>query len=142
MSEFAQFRTDAFSTEEALLGLLVGAAAVDGEIDHEEMREITALANRTKTLGPVTPDDFHRMKERVFALLKEGGVGELFASAAAAVPAELREPFFATACDILFADGQVTAEETKYMEILCRALQIDPGRAQSMVQVLAVKNRA
>lgn len=142
MSEFDQFRTDAFSKEEALLGLIVGAAAVDGEIDPLELREIMAVANRTYTLGPVTPDAFHRMKERVFAILKSDGIASLFAQSALAIPADMREPFFATACDVLYADGQITEAETKYMDIMCKVLEIDPARAQAMVSVLAVKNRA
>jgi tellurite resistance protein len=142
MAEFDQFRTDSFSKEEALLGLIVGAAAVDGEIDALEMREIMAVANRTYTLGPVSPDDFHRMKERVFGVLKAEGIAGLFARSALAIPEDMHEPFFATACDVLYADGQITAEETKYMEIMCKVLSVDPARAQAMVAVLAVKNRA
>jgi tellurite resistance protein len=142
MADFQQFRTDAFSTEEALLGLIVGAAAVDGEIHHEEMREIMAVANRTYTLGPVTPDAFHLMKERVFAVLKAEGIAGLFAQSAIAIPQEKREPFFTVACDVLFADGQVTSEETKFMEIMTKVLSIDPARAQSIVAVMAIKNQA
>jgi prepilin-type processing-associated H-X9-DG protein len=142
MSEFQQFRTDSFSVEEGVLGLLVGAAAVDGDIHAEEMREISALANRTKTLGPVTPDDFHRMKERVFAILRDRGIVELFKASALAIPAELREPAFAAACDILFADGHVTEAETKYKELMCAVLEVDMNRAQTIVSVMAIKNRA
>lgn len=78
----------------------------------------------------------------MFGILKSKGIAALFAQTALAIPDNLKEPFFATARDVLYADGQITGEENTYKEIMCKAASIDTARAQARVAVLAAKNRA
>jgi tellurite resistance protein len=129
-----------FSKEEGFFGILLAAAAVDGDISAAELQEIGALASRTKTLGPVTGDAFDKLQNNVLNVLKSGGVAELFRKSAVAIPANMSESVFAHACDILFADGEIREREAQYMDVLCQALNIEVDRARAIVAVLQIKN--
>jgi tellurite resistance protein len=55
----------------------------------------------------------------------ENGLEEAFKAIKAALPAKLRETAYAIACDVAAADGEVTQEESRILEIMRHRLSID-----------------
>jgi hypothetical protein len=81
------------------------------------------------------------MIDRLVGTLKRNGPEELMRQAVGVVPPELRETCFASATDLILADGVVEQTERDLMQHLMISLQIDSNRAKTIVQVMVIKNK-
>lgn len=129
------------STEEAFAGLVIAVVGVDGSISDDEVRAANAVFNRMRLFGPIPADQFKVMIDRLVGYLNKHGADWLFSKTTSALPAELRPTAFATAVDLVFADGSVEASEQALVEKLQKALGISDDLALKVVEVIALKNQ-
>ncbi len=129
------------SPAEAFAGLVLAVVGADGHISDDEVRAANAIFNRMRLFGPITADQFSAMIDRLIGYLKKHGADWLLGKAVAALPDELRETAFATAADLIFADGSVESSEQELVEKLQKSLQIPDELALKIVEVISIKNR-
>jgi hypothetical protein len=131
----------AFGPQEGFAGVLLATAAHDGHLADEEMASMFGTLTRMKLYQQVPEARFKSMIDRLVGVLKRNGPEELLKQSVAAVPPELRETCFASATDLILADGVVEQSEKELMQQLMISLELDSNRAKTIVKVMVVKNK-
>lgn len=110
----------------ALVYTMVLVSAADGDMTDAELAEI---GENVRHLPIFHGFDRQRITATAAAcadLLSTGdGLDKAVALVRDALPARLRETAYALACDVAAADGKVTPEESRLLEILRHRLDID-----------------
>lgn len=127
--------------KDAFAAILLVAIAEDGHISNEEREGFIAVSNRMQLFKDQSISEFNRMTDKLFSLLRNQGSTFLLSKAVETLPVKLRETAFATATDLVFADGRIEEEERAILENLISSLHIDPDLALKIVEVIAIKNR-
>lgn len=126
---------------EAFAAIALAAVASDGYLSEEEAQTIPFTLSRMQLFKGYSDDMMRRLFDRLLARLQQDGVSALFSSAQDSLGAELRETAFTVATDLVLADGIVTEEEEQFLKDLEGALGVDSTLAQSVIQVMQIKNR-
>lgn len=126
---------------EAFASVALVAIAADGYLSDQEGRDMTMILSRMQLFRSFSNDVMHRMFDKLLALLKRQGPGELINLAKTCLPQDLRETAFAIATDLVLSDGTVTAQEQAFLDDLYRILEIPGDTALQIVQVMTIKNR-
>ncbi|NER82640.1 MAG: tellurite resistance TerB family protein [Leptolyngbya sp. SIO1D8] len=126
---------------EAFASVALVAIAADGYLSDQEGRDMTMLLSRMQLFSNFSNEVMHRMFDKLLAMLKRHGPGELINLAKDCLPQELRETAFAVATDLVLSDGTVTAQEQAFLDDLYRILEIPGDTALQIVQVMTIKNR-
>jgi tellurite resistance protein len=126
---------------EAFAAIALAAVASDGYLSEEEAQTIPFTLSRMKLFKGYSDDMMRRLFDRLLALLQQDGVTALFDTAQDSLDADLRETAFTVATDLVLADGVVTEEEEQFLKDLEGALGVDSALAQSVIQVMQIKNR-
>jgi tellurite resistance protein len=126
---------------EAFAAVALVAIAADGYLSDQEGRDMTMLLSRMQLFRNYSNDVMHRMFDKLLAMLKREGPGDLVNLAKACLPLDLRETAFAVATDLVLSDGTVTAQEQAFLDDLYRILEIPGDTALQIVQVMTIKNR-
>ncbi|MCI4667244.1 MAG: tellurite resistance TerB family protein [Bacteroidia bacterium] len=129
------------SREEAFVGVLLGAVAVDGHISDEEVDDFNSFVWKAKILKNIHGNAFKKIIDKLFRILKREGVGTLLDLSASSLPQEFRAGTFAMACDLLFSDGTVDIDEERYLEELKNKFILDDGLSKRIVEIIALKNK-
>lgn len=129
----------AWSKEDAFYGILYAAAAADGELSAHETQEVTALAQRTKTLRAISQADLQAIHGRVEEQFRRG-FDAAVNDACNSIPPEVAASIFAHAVDIVFADGKVVTKEADFLRGLSEKLKLDDATAQKIIDTLQIKN--
>lgn len=127
--------------QEAFAGILMATVAADGHISEDEVRSFNAIANRVQLFKAQSGDEFSAMIDKLMGLLQKHGQSFLIEKSAEALPSDLRETVFATATDLVLADGSVEEEEKKLLERLQVSLKVSDELAVKIIEVLQIKNR-
>jgi hypothetical protein len=130
-----------FGPHEGFAGILLGASACDGHIADEEVQSLFTMLSRMRMYQRYSDKHWQTLMNRLLGHLKRRGVDDLLDKAAEALPAELRETVFANACDIVLADGVVEDDEKVFMQQLQTKLGIPDSSAQTIAQVMVIKNK-
>jgi tellurite resistance protein len=113
------------SHHEALIYAMVLVSAADREMPDSELE---AMGDMVAHL-PVFRDFDRRKVTKVSAacaklLADENGLEKAFDQITAALPVKLRETAYALACDVAAADGRVSPEEARVLQMIRDRLQI------------------
>jgi tellurite resistance protein len=109
----------------ALIYTMVLMAAADRDMTDAEMASIGDMVAHLPVFR-----DYDRSKIAstaagcIDALGKENGLDRLIKDIKAGLPEKLRETAYALACDVAAADGKVTQEEARLLELLRFGLSI------------------
>jgi hypothetical protein len=133
--------TAMLSPAEAFAGIALIAIAADGYLSEQEGQDMTLTLSRMHLFRSYSADVMHRMFDKLLALLKQQGPGDLLNLAKASLPQDLRETAFAIATDLILSDGTVTPQEQSFLDDLYRILEIPGDTALQIVQVMNIKNR-
>lgn len=133
---------DALTAAEGFTGIAVCAVAADGVITQDEVQGLAVALTRTRSFKDSSPRQVQASFEKVTRIAKDKGVGELLRMSSEAIPKELRPTAFAIATDLVFADGDVSGSERKYLEEIQRTLGVADADALKIVEVMAIKNKA
>ncbi|MBE7382003.1 MAG: tellurite resistance TerB family protein [Leptolyngbya sp. SIO1E4] len=126
---------------EAFAAVALVAIAADGYLSDQEGRDMTMLLSRMQLFRSFSNDVMHRMFDKLLAMLKRQGPGELIGLSKSCLPQDLRETAFAVATDLVLSDGTVTSQEQAFLDDLYRILEIPGDTALQIVQVMTIKNR-
>ena len=129
------------SPAESFACVALVAIAADGYLSEQEGQEMTLALSRMQLFSSYSADVMHRMFDKLLALLKQYGPGELIALAKQSLPPDLRETAFAIATDLVLSDGTVAPQEQSFLDDLYQILEISGEVALQIVQVMNIKNR-
>jgi tellurite resistance protein len=109
----------------ALINIMVLTAAADADLTDSEMRAIGEIIR----LLPVFRDyDMARLSDDASACIAiledEDGLDVAFDRVADTLPMKLRETGYALACDVAAADGTVSQEESRLLEMMRHRLEV------------------
>ena len=130
----------AFTDKEAVLAIWFLVVTADGTIAPEEEELVIAASDRMQLLRKQTIDQFNDMVEKIRDAVDKTSRDAVFAAAVQAIPADLREPVYALAADIVFADGAISPEENDCLRKIQEALEIPDALATKVVEVMRMKN--
>jgi tellurite resistance protein len=83
---------------------------------------------------------FSAMIDKLVGMIKRSGATELVERSLEVLPSDLRETVFVNACNVVLADGFAEKEEREFLAKLQQQLKIEPSTAQTIVQVIVIKN--
>lgn len=126
---------------EAFAAIALLAIAADGYAADAEIQGIMTSLSRMQLFRSYPGDVMRKMFDRLQGIIQRQGAEGLFNAAVVALPDELRETVFAVTTDLILADGEVTQEEEKLLNDLCRALEITEQTALKIIDVMLIKNR-
>lgn len=110
----------------ALIYTMVMVSAADRDMTDAELRMIGEI---TKGLPVFVDYNLGLLTQTAAACAEllddENGLEQAIQLIESALPAKLRETAYALACDVAAADGKVSEEEVRMLEILQQRLRID-----------------
>ena len=130
------------SRADAVVAILVGAAAADGILRGEENSRLTELLGSSRFGLGVGIEAAAAATTRALNLLADHGLPAVLSACAEVVPADLRATVFALAVDLALADGRLGTHENALIDQLQSTLWIEGELARKIVDVLLIKNRA
>ena len=129
-----------FNPQQALMTIVVAAVKADGHVSDDEIRRIRSLC----LLNPLFATNSTEQDNAIFRFADNTTHqlgAQAVAMAAAALPSALRETAFAYACDMVLADGIVTADEEHTIIDLAEKLGVTEELAHAIVTTTIVRNR-
>lgn len=129
------------SPQESFAGILLAASACDGHISEEEFNQLLIALFRMKLFQRVNQKQFSQVMNKLMGVLKKHGPDSLVDGCCETLPDDLRKAAFANACNIVLADGVIEQDEKDFIDSLKSKLQLDPGTAKAIAQVMVIKNK-
>jgi uncharacterized tellurite resistance protein B-like protein len=126
---------------EAFAAMVIAIVGADGNVSDDEVRAANAVFNRMRLFAPQSAEEFRMMFDRLLGYLQKHGGDWLLAKSVEGMTDDLRETAFATAVDLVFADGSVESGEKALIEKLQRDLRISDELALKIIEVISIKNR-
>lgn len=114
------------SPQDALIATMILISAADREMSEKELKEIGAIVDLLPVFEAYDRGRIGRVAEAVVDLLQEeSGLETLIGLVKQATPDNLYETVYALACDVAAADGAVTIEEMRLLELIRHELSVD-----------------
>jgi tellurite resistance protein len=112
--------------QDALIYTMVMVSAADSNMSDAEMRIIGDNVRDLPAFADYNRDRLTKTLRQCADLLgEEHGLDKAFRKIKEALPAKLRETAYALACDVAAADGEVSQEELRVLEMIRHHLHID-----------------
>ncbi|MFN4088714.1 MAG: tellurite resistance TerB family protein [Alphaproteobacteria bacterium] len=109
----------------ALIFVMVLVAGSDGGMPTAELRSIGEVVQYLPVFRDYDRDRLTKDAAACGRILNEDdGLEKVLVQVEASLPEKLRETAYALACDVAAADGRVTTEEARMLEILRYRLQV------------------
>ena len=109
----------------ALIYIMVVMAAADSDMTDSEIMTIGHIIRSLPIFRNYDQDQLPKAAEDCAEILtQEGGLDTIVGLAREALPDGLRETAYALACDVAAADGKVSQEEIRLLEILRHGLSV------------------
>ncbi len=129
----------ALSPQEAYAGITLLAIASDSYLADEELDAIDRHLGQMSLFEHFQPQTMRRMYQKLFTILQRDGEDILLASVRETLPPELREAAFASASDLVLADGMISRDESSFLIQLSQALEIPVSIATRILSVTHFK---
>jgi len=138
-NEFSAEQT--FSKQEAFLATSLAVAGCDGFVSDEEWSNLVSYVRRIKLFGGLNDNDFNKMFDRLFTILKGKGPAALIQLSKPAMDEDLKLTAFCCAVDIALADGILEDEEKNVLDELMQTLNVPEKTAVAIIEVMLIKNK-
>jgi hypothetical protein len=115
----------ALSTQDALIHLMVAAAASDDAISEVELERIQSLVLRTPVFNGFDGGRFAMIANTAVDLINASGIETAVEAALAAVPDKLQDTAYALAVEVTVVDLALPQEELRLLEMIRDGLKID-----------------
>ena len=113
------------SAQDALIATMVLTSAADRDMSKDEFKAISAIVGRLPAFIGYDRDRITLVAETVVDVVQsDEGLDTIIGMIEDALPHRLRETAYALACDVAAADGRVTQEEARLLEILRHRLEV------------------
>ena len=139
MKSFNQQRATDWTIGEAFMALHLAAANADGKISAEEQAELMALAQRSRALKSLQPQQLAQMGGVVQQRLHDRPDG--LQQACESLPTDMRLTVFAHCVDLILADGELHSAEADFLNKITAYLGLQRADAERIQQVMLIKNR-
>lgn len=131
------------SPQEAYAGIILLAIASDtyltAYLADEQLEAIDRHLRSMHLFQHFQPETMRRMCQKLFAILQRDGEDVLLVSARETLTPDLREAAFASASDLVFADGRISQVQSSFLTQLSQALEIPMGTAAKILGVTHLK---
>ena len=128
-----------WSAPEAFFAILYSAVVCDGEVMQVEREELLALAHRSRGLRSLSPNELAELNASVSRRLAESDLA--LRQACEALPEEMRLPAFTHALDLALADGELTIDESDFINTIIRSMNLDRDEVRRVADAMLIKNR-
>jgi len=129
------------SPQESFAGILLAASACDGHISEDEFQQLITALFRMKLFERINDKQFNQVMNKLMGVLKKHGPEALVDGCCETLPETLRKAAFANACNIVLSDGVLEGDEKQFITDLTSKLQLDAKTAQTIAQVMVIKNK-
>lgn len=118
--------TPKLSPQEALIYVMVAAAAADRNISESELSRMHSMVRELPAFRGLNADWFGREALACGKVLaKPDGVSKVVRLVAEALAGELRETAYALAAEVAASDLSIKDDERNYLALLAEGLQLD-----------------
>lgn len=126
------------NVQSAVMAPVVAAMLADGRVEDSELLQIHAICQTSPVFERNSRLENERLIMKMARMIEDYGVEVVCGRAAQALTPALRETAFTYAVQVIFSDGYVGLLEQEVMQDIAAALQIDPDRARTFVEVVSV----
>jgi len=132
-----------FSTQDALVAVMVGLSASDENMTTNELLSISRMVDTLPIFRGYDADRLSTVSQTVFDLLtEEDGLDALFGLVKDALPDyPLRETAYALACDVAAADGHAFQAELQFLLELRHEMDVDRLHAAAIERGSSARHR-
>jgi len=131
--------TPSWTLQEALFTVLFSASVCDGGLDRIEQDVLLGLVHRSRALKTLGEEGLEDLNASVSQKL-HGREDEALKEACQSLPSPMRLPVFAQALDIILADGDLTQEESAFLNGLAAYLELVEPDIRRVADVIILKN--
>lgn len=126
---------------EAFAAIALAAVACDGTLDHQEARSLRGQLERRHPYVERSEESMGRLFDGLLDQLRGEGWRPLLGQAIPALSAQQQETALAMAAQLVHCDRVVAPEEQDLLQEMAAQMQLPPGRAEQILDVIAVLNR-
>ncbi|MEB3319047.1 MAG: tellurite resistance TerB family protein [Cyanobacteriota bacterium] len=129
------------SPAEAFAAIALAAVACDGSVDHHEAALLRGMLEGRHPYQGRSEETMGLLFEGLLDQLQAAGWQALISRAITALNACQRETALAMAAHLIHGDRQVSAEERHLLDELATQMGLPDGRAEQILEVIAVLHR-
>lgn len=134
--------TTMLSHHDALVYTMVLTAAADGDLNDDELRTMGNIVQSLPVFHDFDPHNITAVAEDAGRLLsKANGLEEAVSLVDDVLPDKLHDTAYALAVDVAVADGQLSQEELRILELLRHKLKVDRLVAAAIERGSVVRHR-
>ncbi|HMQ92708.1 MAG TPA: tellurite resistance TerB family protein [Amaricoccus sp.] len=138
----SEYTPASFSTQDALIAVMVAVSASDENITTRELLSISRMVDTLPVFEGYDLDRVRTVSQTVFDLFtEEDGLDALFGLVRDALPEAIAETAYALACDVAAADGHAFQAELQFLLELRHELGIDRLHAAAIERGSAARHR-
>ncbi|MFN9636293.1 MAG: tellurite resistance TerB family protein [Synechococcaceae cyanobacterium] len=127
--------------EEAFAAIALAAVACDGTLDHDEARSLRGQLERRTPYAERSEESMGRLFDGLLDRLRRDGWRSLVEGAIPALSRQQQETALAMAAQLVHCDRIVNKEEVELLQAMAQGMDLEPGRAERILEVIAVLNR-
>jgi tellurite resistance protein len=137
-----EYASPAFSTQDALVAVMVAVSAADENLSTNELLSIARMVDTLPVFEDYDRDRLRTVSQTVFDLFtEEDGLDALFGLVRDSLPRPLYETAYALACDVAAADGHAFQVELQFLLELRHELDVDRLTAAAIEKGSAARHR-
>ncbi len=137
-----EYAPPAFSTQDALVAVMVAVSAADENLSTNELLSIARMVDTLPVFEDYDRDRLRTVSQTVFDLFtEEDGLDALFGLVRDSLPRPLYETAYALACDVAAADGHAFQVELQFLLELRHELGVDRLTAAAIEKGSAARHR-
>ena len=134
--------TKSLDHHEALIYTMVTTSAVDRTMSSAELARIGEIVSHLPVFADYNDDGLVAASQACGELLgSESGLDIVLELIRSSLPFELRETAYAIALEVAAADLDVRPEETRFLELLSEALEIDMLTKSAIERGIRARNK-
>jgi len=129
------------NSAESFAAVCLAAVASDGVLGRDEARSLRIELEFRTPFSSMDDREMTDLFDRLLALWRDQGSEGLVQSALPQLTPLQRETALAVATQLVRADRVVEAEELEFLQSLARNLDLSPGKAEFIIEVMDILHR-
>jgi len=130
------------TVDQAVIAVLIAAMDANQHVSREEAWRAHHLIWSMRRFRNQPGEKVDRLTDTVRARMETLGKPAVLQAAARTLPAQLRQPVFAAAIDLMLVDTRLERSEKDFVAELATALKVPSKLAGEILRVLLIKNAA
>jgi len=126
---------------EAFAAICLAAVGCDGQLGRDEALQLRSQLEGRAPFAAASEEAMATLFDRLLTVLRQQGWSALVQTAVPVLNPEQRETVLALAAHLVRADRQVQPVEETFLQELSQSLDLPPGRAEQILEVVALLHR-